>query len=233
MKKKMRSAAVLAVLLILIALCFRAAEGLREKIEAGRPAAGNASVESSDRIVLDAGHGGIDAGKVGVNGAEEKTINLSIALKIQKILEKEGIEVVMTRASGDRLADSQVEDLKKRVEIMNEENPVLAVSIHQNSYHEESVRGGQVFYYKDSAEGKKAAEMIQECLRALDPEHAKDAKANDTYYILKKTEVPVAIAECGFLSNSAEAELLASEEYQEKVAQAVAEGIIQYMETVR
>ena len=225
---------MLLILAFLIVLCWRAAGYLREQIEDWRAVSGETSaLRNSNKVVLDAGHGGIDAGKVGVNGAEEKEINLKIALNIKKILEKEGAEVIMTRSDDDRLAESQVEDLKKRVEIMNGENPVLAVSIHQNSYHQESVQGGQVFYYTDSAEGKKAAEIIQDSFCSLDPENTKQAKANNTYYILKKTEVPVVIAECGFLSNYAEAEKLVTEEYQQEVAQAVAEGVLQYMESVR
>src|SRR5699024_5545690 len=102
------------------------------------------------------GHGGKDPGKVAVNGVEEKDINLKIALFTKEYLEAEGVEVVMTRAEDERLADTQVGDLKQRVSLMNSQNPVLAVSIHQNSYHEESVRGAQVFYYADSEEGKAA-----------------------------------------------------------------------------
>ena len=112
---------------------------------------------------------------------------------------------------------------------MNEKKPSLAVSIHQNSYHEENVFGAQVFYYKTSTEGEKAAAVIQEALQEVNPENTKKIKANDTYYLLKKTEVPTVIVECGFLSNYAEAEKLVSEDYQKKVAEAVTKGILQYL----
>ena len=93
--------------------------------------------EKSDRIVvLDAGHGGTDSGKVGINGVKEKDINLTITNSVKKILEKENIQVIMTRETDEQLAQSKVEDLKYRVKIMNEVSPVLAVSIHQNSYHQ-------------------------------------------------------------------------------------------------
>ena len=108
---------------------------------------------------------------------------------------------------------------------MNESDADLAVSIHQNSYHEENVSGAQVFYYTTSEEGKTAAEILQNALLEVDPENKKREKSNNTYYILKKTEIPTVIVECGFLSNYAEAEKLSDEAYQEKIAQAVVKGI--------
>ena len=180
-------------------------------------------------VVLDSGHGGSDSGKVGINGAKEKEINLLIAKEIRRLLEKEKIEVIMVREKDEELGKSKVEDLKYRVSLMNEKKPSLAVSIHQNSYHEENVFGAQVFYYKTSTEGEKAAAVIQEALQEVNPENTKKIKANDTYYLLKKTEVPTVIVECGFLSNYAEAEKLVSEDYQKKVAEAVTKGILQYL----
>ena len=104
----------------------------------------------------------------------------------------------MTRETDEQLAQSKVEDLKYRVKIMNEVSPVLAVSIHQNSYHEENVFGAQVFYYQTSTEGEKAAGIIQDALQKVNPDNNQKIKANNTYYILKKTEVPTVIVECGF-----------------------------------
>ena len=129
----------------------------------------------------------------------------------------------------DAKPESKVEDLKYRVKIMNEVSPILAVSIHQNSYHEENVFGAQVFYYQTSTEGEKAAGIIQDALQKVNPDNTKKIKANDTYYILKKTEVPTVIVECGFLSNYKEAQKLVTEDYQKSVAEAVAEGILSYI----
>ena len=81
-------------------------------------------------IIIDPGHGGLDAGKVGVNGKEEKEINLNISLKIQKILKKQGVKVKMTRTEDERLAENQVEDLKARTALVNKEKRILlSVSI--------------------------------------------------------------------------------------------------------
>lgn len=231
MMKRLGFGAAIAALLALIFLCQAGGRYLKEQFLQVKAVAGEASKSSKERVVvIDPGHGGIDAGKVGVNGEEEKDINLKIAMNIKKLLEEEGVKVVMTRTEDERLAEKQVEDLKARVEIMNQQKPVLAVSIHQNSYHEESVRGAQVFYYTDSKEGEQAAAVIQEALKEIDPDNTKEAKANNSYYILKKTEVPVVIAECGFLSNYEEAEKLADEGFQKEIAAAVKNGILRYLE---
>lgn len=186
-------------------------------------------------IVLDAGHGGDDPGKIGINGCREKDINLVIARKVKKYLEANDVYVVMTRETEDGLYDAdadnkKVQDMKRRVEIIEETEPLAAVSIHQNSYPEEYVNGAQVFYYADSKEGERLALLLQEQLKStLNPENHRQTKANDSYYILKKTGIPTVIAECGFLSNYREAQLLMTEEYQDRVAWAIHMGIMQYI----
>lgn len=120
--------------------------------------------------------------------------------------------------------------MRKRCEIIKEAMPVFTVSIHQNSYPEEYVKGAQTFYYGKSQEGKELAEMIQaSMIERLDKENHRTAKDNESYYLLKRTPTPTVIVECGFLSNSQEAGLLITEEYQEKVAFAVHMGIMQYL----
>ena len=191
--------------------------------------------EEQKTVVIDAGHGGIDPGKVGINDALEKDINLEIALKVKKYLEQQDINVIMTRETDGGLyeendTNKKVRDMKNRLSIIEEAEPELAVSIHQNSYPEESVSGMQVFYYQDSAEGAKAALMMQQTMiENLKPQKEREAKENGTYYLLKKTSVPIIIVECGFLSNSTEAELLTKSSYQEKCAWAIQLGILRYL----
>lgn len=185
-------------------------------------------------VVVDAGHGGADPGKVGVNDAKEKDINLAIAKKVVKLLEKRGVKVVMTRTDDSMLAKSdaqnkKAEDMKARVEIIDKELPDLVVSIHQNSYHEENVSGAQVFYYSHSEKGREAAEIMQQALLSFDEDNHRQAKANDTYYLLKRTESATIIVECGFLSNQEEAALLVTEDYQDQVAQAICDGVTAYL----
>lgn len=195
----------------------------------GVTTAAKAKAEGKQVVVVDAGHGGKDPGKVGVNQAEEKVLNLQIANKVKEILEKQGMTVIMTREDENGLAGSKAEDLKERVSIVNSTKPSLAVSIHQNSYPEESIHGAQVFYYTHSKGGEAAAKVMQEALLSADPDNTRQAKANDTYYMLKKTEVPVIIVECGFLSNQAEAGKLVTDEYQNTLAEAICEGVKEYL----
>lgn len=181
-------------------------------------------------VVLDPGHGGRDPGKVGAQGEQEKDINLAISLKVKERLEKDGMEVVMTREKDVMLADEdasnkKLEDLNNRIRIINERQPAVAVSIHQNSYSDASVKGAQVFYFTHSDKGKQAAEAMQKELLEFDQENTRKIKANDTYYLLKKTEVPTVIVECGFLSCPEEEALLTDEAYQKKLAEAIAKGI--------
>lgn len=187
------------------------------------------------RVVIDAGHGGIDPGKIGINGAEEKDINLEIALLVKQYLELQDVEVIMTRETEEGLYDAnadnkKVQDMKRRIGIIDEKDPALTVSIHQNSYPEEYVKGAQVFYYTGSTEGQKLAEFLQDSLvERLDSENHRQIKANDSYYLLKKTASPIVIVECGFLSNGEEAQKLCDKSYQERVAWAIHVGILQYL----
>lgn len=186
-------------------------------------------------VVIDAGHGGNDPGKVGINGALEKDINLAIAMRVKQYLEQEDINVIMTRQEDKGLYDEndtnkKVHDMKERLHIIESSTPSLAVSIHQNSYPEAGVSGIQVFYYRDSNKGKDAAIIMQEQLiSTLKPEKERVAKENTSYYLLKKTSVPLIIVECGFLSNPDEAEKLSSTDYQNRTAWAIHLGILRFL----
>ena len=200
---------------------------------------GKAALREKERfvVVVDAGHGGFDPGKVGINGTEEKDINLAIAKKVAMYLESGDVEVVMTREDGGGLYDEgssnkKVQDMKRRIEIIESAEADVAVSIHQNSYPEEYVHGAQVFYYTDSLEGQNLAGLIQKQLvENADPDNKRQIKSNDSYYILKKTGVPIVIVECGFLSNYEEAEKLNRKEYQDRIAFSIYMGIMQYLNT--
>ncbi|CUH91719.1 N-acetylmuramoyl-L-alanine amidase [Herbinix luporum] len=186
-------------------------------------------------IVIDPGHGGRDPGKVGVNGALEKDVNLAIALKLKDLLEQNDINVIMTRTEDIGLyseTDSNKKrvDLNKRVEIINNSDAAFAISIHQNSFSQENVKGAQVFYHIQSEEGRVLAGILQEQIKETinDGNHRK-AKSNTNYYMLKHTLCPLVIVECGYLSNWTEAKLLVDEDYQEKMAWAIHLGILKYL----
>lgn len=187
-------------------------------------------------IVVDAGHGGSDPGKVGVNDALEKDINLALALKLKDLLEQKEIEVVLTRDSDAGLYPSdatnkKASDMQKRCEIITDANPLFTISLHQNSYPSADVKGAQVFYYGQSTKGEALANILQDNLVSrVDPDNRRVAKANESYYLLKKTPTPTVIVECGFLSNPAEADLLLDTDYQDKLARAIYMGILEYLE---
>lgn len=187
-------------------------------------------------VVIDPGHGGFDPGKVGVDGTLEKDINLSISLLLKELLEKENIKVIMTRTEDKAVGQEngevkKQEDMKKRVEIINESSANLAVSIHQNSFTNESSKGAQVFYHTQSSEGAILAKLIQEQIKlSVKDENRRMEKANDSYYLLKKTMCPIVIVECGFLSNYEEATLLNDINYQKKIAEGIFNGIKIYLE---
>lgn len=189
-------------------------------------------------VVIDAGHGGFDSGKVGIDGTLEKDINLKLAKKLEKLLTAADIHVVMTRTDDAGLYEASSpnkkrQDMERRTALMNEASPDCIVSIHQNSYPEESVDGAQVFYHSGSDTGKNLAALIQkELIDGVDPSNHRVEKANDTYYLLKNTSAPIVIVECGFLSNWDECKKLVDDSYQQKLAWAIHMGILQYLNEV-
>lgn len=187
-------------------------------------------------IVLDAGHGGFDPGKVGINGALEKDINLSIVKKLQTLLEEEGFSVYLTREDDNLLAapnstSKKKDDMIARIEMITELNPFFTVSIHQNSFTDSNSSGPQVFYYQTSEESATMAQVLQDVLNSqLNPAKKRAPQANTNYYLLTRTPTPTVIVECGFLSNPTEADLLTQEDYQSRVANSIFLGILSYYE---
>lgn len=186
-------------------------------------------------VVIDSGHGGNDPGKIGVDGSLEKDVNLQIAEKLKAYLEASDVKVVMTREDDRGLyaeSDSRKKsaDMRNRCALINEAEPDLVVSIHQNSYHEEAIFGGQVFYYKDSEQGKELAEILQKRFDfVLGAKNRRLAKPNGSYYLLLHVKKPIVIVECGFLSNRKEAAALNSGDYQSRIAYTLHMGVMEYI----
>lgn len=187
-------------------------------------------------VVVDAGHGGADPGKVAEDGCREKDINLAIAKKVQEKLKKADVEVIMTRDNDEMLHDAgntgeKTRDMQIRCEIINTSRAACAVSIHQNSFGSTSVKGAQVFYYAGSEQGQEFARIMQQQLvEKLNPSNTRVCKADSSYYLLRKTSVPLVIVECGFLSNPQEAALLQTEDFQDRAAGAICAGIEEFLE---
>lgn len=174
---------------------------------------------------------------IGASGISEKVLNLVYAQKLEKLLEAAGYQVVQTRETEDGLYDAdephkKAQDMQRRVAIIAEEQPLAAISIHQNSYPQDaSVKGPQVFYYAQSAEGEKLAKCIQDAMNEeLEVDRGRVQKGNTTYYILKRSASTAVIVECGFLTNPEEEEILQQEDYQDRLVQAVCHGILAYLE---
>ena len=174
----------------------------------------NLKKENKLVVVIDPGHGGNDPVKGSKDGVLEKDINLEIALLLKEELEKMGATVIMTRETDICLAaegatNKKSSDMKKRVEIINEINPTCMISIHQNSFSDQSVSGAQVFYNGESDDSKALAQAIQsEFIQSVDSENNRKIKEGNDYYILRKTICPGVIIECGFLSCPAETDKL-------------------------
>lgn len=219
---------------VLMLLCFYILS--REAAEtAGKLVNVSGNIKEEKVILVDAGHGGADSGMVGVDGLKEKGINLEISVKLKKVLEKRGYTIIMTREEDKGLYEEntknmKAQDLQNRIAMIKEYKPLLAVSIHQNSYSDPAVKGPQVFFYEDSEKGKRLALVIQEKMnQQLEIQRPRAAKGNRTYYLLKRSESVINIVECGFLTNPDEAGLLQKDDYQQKVALAIADGIDEYL----
>lgn len=187
-------------------------------------------------IVVDAGHGGIDPGAV-TEMAVEKDLNLQIAQKLQGYLEEAGYLVTMTRWEDAGLYEAEDTnkkraDMQKRSEIIEESEAALMISIHQNAYPDSQYWGPQVFFQKQSPESAAFGLLVQEALNTFTaPENTREAKANDSYYILQHSSMPAILVECGFITNSQDAENLQDETYQKKVAWAIYCGIEKYLQS--
>lgn len=195
----------------------------------------NRDVSYSHTVVIDAGHGGIDPGTISITGMNEKDINLSIALKLCRLLTDKGFKVVMTRTQDMGLyqetdSNKKSSDMKKRVSIINNSDAELAVSIHQNSYQSDSsVKGFQAMYYNGSEAARLLASKISESYEDMaGAANLRNIQTDNSLYILKNTTIPVSIVECGFLTNDWEAAKLEQTEYQQLLAEVICNGIMEY-----
>jgi N-acetylmuramoyl-L-alanine amidase len=156
---------------------------------------------------------------------------------LKKDLEANDIRVIMTRETDESLSTSttnnKTSDLSNRKEIIFQNNPVAAVSIHQNSYPSESVHGAQVFYGQNHDNSKALADILQKHLLNMDSSNHRTSKSNDSYYLFRDNPYATVIVECGFLSNPDEASLLDDSDYQKKVAWNLHLGIIEYINSIK
>jgi len=197
-----------------------------------------AVAQSGPVLIIDPGHGGADGGAVSVTGTPESSINLEIAKKLKALADFTATPCVMTRGSEEldyppeatSIAKMKAADQRQRITLINSQSNGVLVSIHQNFYKGQSPRGPQAFYGK--VEGSQAlAETAQEYLNLLLlPESRRvAAPINGNLLIFKKISCPSLLAECGFLSNPTEAQLLETGEHQLKAAVALMSAYLCYI----
>lgn len=171
------------------------------------------------------------------NGTTEAETNLKIALKLQNLLEQSGCTVILTRSDENAIYDldsktlkqKKISDIRNRVKIGNEASADIFVSIHLNKIPQPQYDGWQTFYKEGSQEGANLAKLIQSNLNeAIQKENKREAKTIENIYIIKHVEIPTTIVECGFLSNPEEEKMLLNDEYQNRLAWGIYNGIIDY-----
>ena len=191
------------------------------------------------RVVVDAGHGLPDGGAVGVGGTIEQKVNLDVAKKVEEVLIGKGIKVIMTREEeiclsyqeeGKTLREMKREDMNERLKIIKNSNADLFVSIHMNQFPQSQVNGLRLFFDKSHPETKELAEKMQERMSEVTGAKMYAVKAADqTLFLMKNPPVPAILVECGFLSNPEEEKKINDEDYQSRLAWAIAESIEEYL----
>ena len=198
------------------------------------------SVKTMPTIVIDAGHGGEDGGAVSDSGVLEKDINLSIANDTSALFYMLGFDVTQTRITDialdngeDTIRKRKVSDMKKRLEIFNSSEENTVISIHQNKFSESKYHGTQIFYSPNNPKSKQLADSIKYSVKGLlQPDNERECKKADSgIYLLKNTNNPAVIVECGFISNEEECKNLLDSQYQKQMAYSITAGFLSYYKT--
>ena len=180
-------------------------------------------------VILDAGHGGFDAGASGTDtGVRESDLNLQVALYVREALESAGVRVLMTRTTAAALGDTKAADMARRRQLLETEGADAAVSIHMNKFSDRRVRGPMAYYQAGAAEGRALAQCVIDSLtEALDLRERLANPGNN--FVTRIPACPAVLVECGFLSHPEEEALLQQEAYQRRLAEAVARGVTAFL----
>lgn len=198
----------------------------------------NAHESSQPVILIDPGHGGMDGGAQSKSGALEKNLNLDISKTLKEIFEVNGFKVKMTRETDTSIHDpsantirkQKLSDLKNRMDLINQTENGMLISIHQNLFTDSKYSGSQIFYSQNNPLSKDLATQVQQSIVGLiQPDNSREIKpAGNHIYLLREAKIPAIIVECGFLSNEEESSKLANKEYQQKLAFAIYCGFLQH-----
>ena len=183
------------------------------------------------------GHGIPDEGAESSNGTTEAETNLKITLKLQNLLEQAGSTVILTRSDENAIYDldsktlkqKKISDIHNRVKIGNESQADAFISIHLNKIPQNQYWGWQCFYKDGNEKSMNLAKSLQQNLNeAIQKDNKRVPMKLENVYIMRYVEIPISIVECGFLSNPEEEKLLLDDEYQNKLAWGIYNGIIDY-----
>ena len=231
-----RKSICLALMLLLLGTFAFSYE--KNKINKNETTQSTVAIPTSGKvIVIDAGHGVPDEGAQSSRGTTEAETNLKIALKLQNLLEQSGCTVILTRSDENAIYDldkktlreKKISDIRNRVKIGNSASADLFVSIHLNKIPQQQYWGWQCFYNSKNENSIKLAKQVQSNLNeAIQKDNKRVVMKLDSVYIMKHVEIPITIVECGFLSNSEEEKQLLEDEYQNKLAWGIYNGINDY-----
>ena len=223
------------ILLVLMSASFKADRLITNSRNIFIAAMLNNDGKLNSKLIIDAGHGGVDGGAVSITGGKESEINLQIAKKADLLAAFFGINTVMTRADEsieypeitETIHDKKVYDSKRRIDIINNTSNATLVSIHQNHFDDSSVIGAQIFY--NSFENSSIlADFVSTNLKEFAEKVRTPQKISDNIYIFRYAKCPSILIECGFISNEHENSLLINNNYQIKTSLAVIIGFLQY-----
>lgn len=224
-----RKNAVLILMILLLSIAIFSIDGSADPITEA------VNEKTGPVVVVDAGHGGEDPGKVSsFTSIAEKDLNLRIAQLLKDQLEQDGYTVIMTRTedklnySGTtEIYEKRKQDLTARKVLIDESGADIVVSIHMNAFTDSKYYGAQTFYPPSSVDSERLAKCIQNSLvTSCDPTNKRTALLKKERIILfRNLKVPTALIECGFLSNEAEEAKLKTLEYQELIAKSIKLGI--------
>lgn len=194
-------------------------------------------VERNHSIVIDPGHGGVDGGATSCTGVLESKFNLDVSLRLRDLFHLLGYRTKMIRTedvsvykSGETIAAKKVSDLRTRVQIINETEDAILVSIHQNTFSDSRYSGPQVFYGPEG-EGEVLAKLLQKTLTdALAPGSNRMAKKADGIYLMQHINCTGALVECGFLSNPEEEGKLRNSRYQCSLSCVIASAVANFLD---
>lgn len=206
---------------------------------ATRTVSTDAGALPSPALILDAGHGGMDCGAVGIGGILEKDLNLELSGRLAALLTANGIPVLQTRQE-DKMLDEEnpslsgthkLRDLRNRLELARQNPSAVFVSLHMNKFPQASSRGLQVWYSRGTPGSETLAKEVQSRVTALlQPDNHRACKAAiSAVYLLHRAPGDAILIECGFLSNPEEAALLQDDGYQQKLTSVLFSVLCDYL----